>query len=171
MKTIEISDDAFLIINHYAKTRANGDIATYVDRLVGATKERRNYEELPQDVETQFLKAYHPEKLNNPEVVCAILDVIRKLAPRRFNTVAGFRFPDRNRVVLSRNLDELGEPRLVHRIGDSDLHVFTGFDSEQLKDMFHELLLNIGYSPSAAKAFERYIRKTGTTENLALKYI
>jgi hypothetical protein len=47
MKTIEVSDDAFLIIDHYAKRRTNGDIVAYIDRLVGATKERRDYEELP----------------------------------------------------------------------------------------------------------------------------
>jgi hypothetical protein len=49
--------------------------------------------------------------------------------------------------------------------------VFTGFDSKQLKEMLHELLLTIGYSPTAAKALERYIKKSSGGESLAAKYL
>jgi hypothetical protein len=160
MKTIEISDQAFDVISSCAVTHANGNIVAYIDRLVGVI-ERRLYEELPIDVEFDFLARHHPEQLDNAQAACAILELIRTKAPRRFETVIGFRFPNRDKIVLSRNPEELGKRELVYRIGDSDCYLFGGLDYKSFREMLHEIYITLGYSVTLARTLERYIRKKG----------
>jgi hypothetical protein len=92
MKIIDISDEAFLVISGRAQRVTNGSIADLIDRLVGVAKDRRDYEPLPANVESQFVRAHHPESLSDEEAICIILDLIRKEAPRRFESIVGVRF-------------------------------------------------------------------------------
>jgi len=170
-KTIEVSYEAFALISHLANKHANGDVVEYIDRLVGVRKERRDYEELPIHAEIQFLKTYHPEKHSNPEIACAILDVIRREAPRRFESIVGFRYPNREHVAVSRHIGDFSDPKLTYRIGNSDVYIAIPRETRHLKELLHELLITIGYSTSAARSFGKYIRRSSVTESMALKYL
>jgi len=54
MKNIEISDSAFLVISNRAQKLTGGDIADFIDRLIGVAKDRSDYEPLPTFVEADF---------------------------------------------------------------------------------------------------------------------
>lgn len=170
MKTVEISDAAYDVIRSRAEQHASGDILAYVDRLVGIIP-RREYEELPVDIEHILLTLLRPEEHSNAEVCCRILDLIQKRAPKRFETCIGLTYPDRDTVVLTRSPKESQGGRHFRRIGNSDVFLFVNVPYKQAKEMLIQILGSMGYSESSARALAKYVTKRGDAEYLANRYV
>ena len=171
MKTIEISDVAFQLISHHANRLTNGNIAELIDRQFGVGKDGRDFEPLPAKIEAEFVRKCHPEALGDEDAIRIILGLIQDEAPRRFESIVGFRFTDKNHVVVSRSREELPSERPAHEIGDTGVFMVGGLSSKERRKLFHQLLRRMGYPDSRALELERFVLKTAALKAIADRYV